>query len=326
MARKPLSRWQRLLRAALVLALGLVGTVVGFLFWFQTDAGQLWLREVVEELVQGTMGEGTLQIGGLDVRRFGVVEADDVVLTDGEGREVLRIDEVRANYRIKPAERLIVLNRVQLQGGEVDLRMDPEGLLDLQRMFPPSDQEGPAPSVPWDVALQSVVVQGVHWAYGDPSGTLAEGTLGLSATGRGSGTVWTVQVLDASGELTEPGLGPYTVVGEVAYDLEGSVELRRLDIDVADSEILVEGRVDLDPQVAVDLTIDATLDLDGLERMTGDVGAKGTPNAELGDRGATDRHGGHRPGASGRGQRGGGPGRRRGRADHLLRHADAAVS
>lgn len=282
MARKPLSRWQRLLRAALVLALGLVGTVVGFLFWFQTDAGQLWLREVVEELVQGTMGEGTLQIGGLDVRRFGVVEADDVVLTDGEGREVLRIDEVRANYRIKPAERLIVLNRVQLQGGEVDLRMDPEGLLDLQRMFPPSDQEGPAPSVPWDVALQSVVVQGVHWAYGDPSGTLAEGTLGLSGTGRGSGTVWTVQVLDASGELTEPGLGPYTVVGEVAYDLEGSVELRRLDIDVADSEILVEGRVDLDPEVAVDLTIDATLDLDGLERMTGDVGAKGTPNAELG--------------------------------------------
>ena len=205
--KKERTRRARLLRALLVLLLLFVGSMGGGLSWFQAKWGQDWLHAFVEGQVRHMMGEGGFEIGGVDADQWGVIELSDVVLTDGTDREVVRLDRVRAEYRVDLDEQRVVVDELLVRGGEVDLLLDEEGLLDLERMFPPSGKD--PFELPGDVQLRSIVIQDVHWAYTDAEQTLAMGTLGLNATGAGSGTVWSFDIVSGGGVLEEPTLGDF---------------------------------------------------------------------------------------------------------------------
>ena len=275
-----MTRRAKLLRALLVVFLVVSGTTAGGLTWFQRDVGQEWVRAMVVRQVQGIMGEGEFQIGDLATDRWGVLELEDVVLTDGTGREVVHLDRVRVAYGVE--QRSLVVSELSVLGGNVDLRLDDEGVLDVQRLFPPSTEDSPPPEVPFPVVLEAITASDVDWAYSDMDKTLASGDAHLTATGRGEGTLWTLSGVEGRGTLTEPTLGPYAIEGDAAYDLVGRADLNGVQIRVADSEVLLEGQVFIEDEPRLELTVDATADLDGLERMTGDVGLKGRPNVEVG--------------------------------------------
>jgi hypothetical protein len=275
-----LSRRAKLLRLLLVVFLVVSGATTGGVMWFQRDGGQEWVRAMVVQQVQNIMGEGEFQIGDLSTDQWGVLELEDVVLTDEVGREVVHLDRVRLGYGIE--DRTLVVSELSVLGGNADLRLDEDGVLDIQRLFPPGTEDSPPPEVPIPVVLEAITVADVDWAYSDVGKTLASGDVHLTATGRGEGTLWTISGLEGRGTLTEPTLGPYAFEGDVAYDLVGRADLLGVQVLVADSEVLLEGQVFIEDEPRLELTVDATADLDGLERMTGDVGLKGRPNVEVG--------------------------------------------
>ena len=57
-------------------------------WWLRTPEGNAWLGEQVSSRVTATMGEGALEIGGVQTNVFDRVVLKDVVLTDGSGRRV----------------------------------------------------------------------------------------------------------------------------------------------------------------------------------------------------------------------------------------------
>jgi hypothetical protein len=79
----------RIIAVLMVLSLLLLGVGV---WWLRTPEGNAWLGGHLSRRITATMGEGALEIGGVQTNVFDRVVLKDVVLTDGSGREVIAAD------------------------------------------------------------------------------------------------------------------------------------------------------------------------------------------------------------------------------------------
>jgi hypothetical protein len=267
--------------------LGAVGLVGGFLF-LRTERGNTWLQEHVEERVTAIMGEGDLSVGKITTNGATYVWIEDVVLTDGAGRQVVAVPEVRVRFNgIKLlTERTLEIERVLVTDPVVDLQVDDNGELDLSRMFP-SDPDAPPKDpkqLPLKIDVQELRMDGAQVAYFKPA-TEPEGKdaryavheLSMDAHVVGEGWAWVVSDLTASAMLEDPELGAFTAVGGVSYDVRGGLGLQDLSVEVADSKVAVDGALSgwKDQGLVLDLAVDADADMEGLEPLLGDIGVNG---------------------------------------------------
>ena len=248
-------------------------------WWLRTPEGNAWLGEQVSSRVTATMGEGALEIGGVQTNVFDRVVLKDVVLTDGSGRRV--IGAPRATLEMGWSGILagsVAVERVVLVDPTVDLVVDQDGALDLNRMFPSENDDSPPSDLPVRIEVWDARIDGGSFSY-DPGGggqIWAAEELSLQGSARGQDTTWTVPDLSGAGLLSAPDAGPFIITGGLRYDLNGYLDLTQTRLEVAGADLRVAGNMrSLTTKPVLSLSVMLQGDLDALEPLTGDLGLKG---------------------------------------------------
>lgn len=249
-------------------------------WWLRTPAGNTWLGGQLSRRVTAVMGEGSLEIGGVQTNVYDRVVLKDVVLVDGSGREV--IVAPRASLEMGWSGLLsgtVAIERVLLVEPTIALEVDEDGVLDLSRMFPAEEDDSPPSDLPVRIEIWDARVDGGSVSY-DPGGggqRWAAEELSIQASARGEDTTWTVPDLSAAGVLSDPDSGPFIFSGGLRYSLDGTLDLSESRLEVADSDLRVAGTLrELNTAPELNLSVSAQTDLDALESITGDLGLKGS--------------------------------------------------
>lgn len=235
-----------------------IGGVWGFLL---TDAGQDWLRGQAEQLVSSAMTEGSLEIGELETDFLFRTHLSDVVLRDGTGREVVRVDDAEAQLDPVPLVGLRVhVPEVTVAGVHGDLRFDEEGQLDVARLFgayePADPDAAPFEGLPVDIDVDRVTLTGSDLRLTGDGLDLDLDGLGLALSFHGSGKRFEVRDIDLDATMQSPRQGPVGVRGDFVWD-DVSAEQVDLDVVLPESAVSVRGaaRGLGTDQESVDLTL-----------------------------------------------------------------------
>lgn len=254
------------------------------MIWLRSEAGNAWLAAKLEQVVTSTMEEGELQVGGVQTNLFDRVVIRDIALVDGQGRPVIQAPTARAEISWAGLlQGSVTVERLVLDQPQVDLQVDEEGLLDLSRMFPSTDEPSPPSELPIRIELSEVRLDegGIRYDPGGQAQAWELQELSLQGAARGEGTVWTLPDLAAAGVFTEPELGAFTLSGGLRYDLNGDLDLSRVRLELADSRVDLGGSIhDLSGTPSLELAVRADADLDALEPLTGDLGLNGALGAK----------------------------------------------
>lgn len=248
-------------------------------WWLRTPAGNVWLGEQIAKRVTAEMGEGTLEIGGVQTNVYDRVVLKDVVLTDGSGRQVIAAP--RAILEMGWSGLLsgsVAVERVVLVDPAVDLVVAEDGTLDLNRMFPSNGDDSPPSDLPVRIEIWDARVDGGSFSYNPGGGgqVWAAEELSIQASARGEGTTWTVPDLSGAGVVSEPDTGPFTLSGGLRYDLHGKLDLTQTRLEIAGNDVRVAGTMsELTAEPVLELNVVIDGDLDSLEPITGDLGLKG---------------------------------------------------
>ncbi len=249
--------------------------VWGLAAWLASSSGNEWVRQRLEAEVTAIMGEGRLRIGGLHTRLVDGLRLTDVTLEDGSGRAVIALEGGRVQLVPQLAQRRVRVDLVGLDGLRFDLQLDQDGLLDVNRMFPSSDEESAALSLPWPLELDKVQLDHSAFAYSTPEGpVLALEALSLDASGQAADTRWDLSAISGYGRLTEPDLGPFTLDGGLTWRSEGGLDLHKLLVELteANTRARVSGAIDYAPELIFALDLEGRADPQGLERAFGELG------------------------------------------------------
>ncbi|MCP4231802.1 MAG: hypothetical protein GY771_16865 [bacterium] len=139
------ARWLFLLTALIVIAGGVLGWALYSRGYFH-DAIE---REGVRFLTDFTDVE--VRFGGVSGDLISGVVIRDVVFGNGPNIEedgvAIRVEELRIKYNpLKLLTGKIIINSVYLQGGEVNLLRDPDGRINLARIFGEEEKKPPDPN------------------------------------------------------------------------------------------------------------------------------------------------------------------------------------
>ena len=145
---EPVAGPPRRLRVWIAATLVLIGCAVGLVAWAGQSAAVLArLGEAVTASVSEGMAGGRMRLGGVSGSLFGPLELQAIALEDAKGRALVKVGKVTVDYRLLPfLSRRLVLSRVAVDGLEVNGVIEPDGGLNLARLFAPSPpSEGPLP-------------------------------------------------------------------------------------------------------------------------------------------------------------------------------------
>ncbi len=255
-----------LLGCGVVLGLA-VGGALGFAVWLGTGGGNRWLEGQLEQRLSDLTDGGRFEIGGLDVDPFTGVLLRDVALYGPDGRALVEVGELVSDLDLWPLlEARVRLPHARASGVRVHMTADEQGEIDLVRLFGPPGEPSDEPfSLPVDLELPDVTLEGVQVIYDTPTGTAAH-VAGVRATAaiEGRGTSITVDDLVLSGQLAAPGPIPLVLRGDVAYDGVEGVELGDVTLRVPHGAVAIDGSIGDEVDLRLQVEELAALALDPL--------------------------------------------------------------
>lgn len=277
--------WLRLLRGLGRLALVLGLTVLVALLALTTPPGERWLAGVVQQAVQGLLGEGhTLERPGIALSPTGHVVLTDVAFLDPAGEPILAVR--RADLKLRLPDLLagaVRITAARLDGIEVRLHTDDEGVMNVVRLFggpyepEPEDPDAePYGGLPIDIVVTDLALRDGRFrlSQADAGGVrvdlAVDGVRAASPGVRLPRETPRVEVDDArvDGVLLQPGpLAAQVTAGRVVWTGEGvHVDGGRVRAD--GSVLTIDGVLD---RLFDEGTVDATLGLDPVDLSTVDA-------------------------------------------------------
>jgi hypothetical protein len=274
------SRWLRWLWrggvAVAIVVLILAIAIAGGVGWALTPGGQSFLKRQLTTAVDGAMTEGSLTVGRLETDLFSGLTLEDVVLSDGQGRQVVRVG--RADAGLAPWALLVWearVSRLHLQDVDADLQMDEEGRLDVAALFgayEPADPDAPPfQGLPIDIVVDDIALLDGHIRFRGAGQDLEVTDLGLKGRFVGRDKRFEVQDVSLAGTLLRPEPGVLGLDGGLVWDTD-SLDPVDLTVRVMDSVARVEGQaLDLGASgERLDLRLELDpLDLEDVDAFTG---------------------------------------------------------
>ncbi|HUS64713.1 MAG TPA: translocation/assembly module TamB domain-containing protein [Kofleriaceae bacterium] len=155
--RKPRSLRRRIFRwvfGTIVAITGLLLIVLGLL---QTEWGRDKVRGKIEDALRAKIN-GTITIGRLDGDLLDEVTIHDIVVTDHQGREVVRIDELFIDYRVGPLmDNHFHADDLEIHGLHVDAWRMADGRLNLADLWISEPRQDPET---WTVTIEKFLLDG----------------------------------------------------------------------------------------------------------------------------------------------------------------------
>jgi translocation and assembly module TamB len=231
-----------LLAAALALALAAVVYVT-------SPAGERRLRQEALQRINASI-QGRLEIAALQIHWTGAVDLRGIALYDPEGKQVARIDELRAWIHLPSlAAKRLRAAAVDARGALLALENQPEGM-NLARAFAPR-RRAAGPSRPPDLAIiaDHIAIAGLSFRYRlAPEATplVSLDRVFLEASGELTRTHAQLSG-DAAGEIAAPLAGPFTVTlscegGSAAGPFE-PLDIRNLALYGPSTRARISGRL-----------------------------------------------------------------------------------
>ena len=283
-----LKRWlRRLFFAGVTLTALVAALLVGLWIWISTDAGKAFVKGVIEDQATGALEGGELTVGSLETDFLEGLILEDVALVEPGGRDVVHIDRVAAEFRLrKLIGGNLPITSLTVERPTVDVVVDGEGVHDFTRILGEGEEDD-GPSEPWGglplkVQLSAFDLSDGRFTWTTPEDRWAIEDLSLTLAAAGKGREIRVDKIDLDAIVTSHGDLPLRLDGGVGF-LDGDVELKTTTLALGGSTLDVAGAVkavETEPALALVANI-APLDTDDLEQLLGELGLKGALSGEI---------------------------------------------
>src|SRR5690349_23660024 len=132
---KPRPVGRRILRWLFGTVAAITGLLLIVLGLLQTDWARDKVRGKLEDALRAKIN-GTITVGSLEGELLDAVTIRDIVVTDRQGREAVRIDELFIDYRIGPLmDNHFHADDLEIHGLHVDARRMADGRLNLADLW-----------------------------------------------------------------------------------------------------------------------------------------------------------------------------------------------
>ncbi|MEZ4318219.1 MAG: translocation/assembly module TamB domain-containing protein [Myxococcota bacterium] len=274
-------RWKRWVAGIGLAGLGLLGFTAagaaGFVVWLATPRGNGWLEWQIEHLVSSTMAAGSFEIDGLNTDVLWNLELDGLRISDDSGRALVALGPSRARYNASSLlTGPLVVHSLDASGLALVLDSGPDGRMALADLFgPPSGSTEPF-SLPIDLDLRDVSVEGVRVGMNgsvDVRGGVLVGTL------VSEGERFDLADLSLCAHVLVPGPTTACFEGPVLWD-GVQATLSGAALTAPGTALGVKGSAGTDA-LELDVLVGG-LDLKALDPVASHVGLDGTWGGELG--------------------------------------------
>ncbi len=223
-------------RVLLGVALVLLALPVGGWVWFQSAAGQAFVKVKVLELARTAL-PGRLEVGSLEVG-LRSVHATGLTLFTPEGTLVAELEALDATYSLQTLlEKTVTVRQARLVRPRLLLVSDERGLNLVRAVSAPAEASPPGPVASWVVKVEALELVEGEVDYRDADRHLAVEAL----EARGNARV-TTSPFELSGALTIAGRATSPVPGALAVSLAVDPHApSALSVDLADLKVRARG-------------------------------------------------------------------------------------
>lgn len=264
----------------IIMAVTLVGMLVGIKSWLRTQAGHEYVRQGVEKSIATTVPG--FRLGGVDLSTFGDIVLRDIEITDIGGRPAISVDRLHARVSIPALLRgRLHLKRLFIEGPRLHVAPTPSGGLNLTELMLPNAPPSVIAGWPIDIDEVEVHTGTVSYTRGDQTLSLDDVTAVGSVQWhpeRVAAVLTLAAAADASGRRLNVEMSGTAEYAFGAVD----VRLQRLELRGAlpSGTVVLAGNVQGTwPDLSVHIT--GTLPDAATARLNGSVRATRTPTYEL---------------------------------------------
>jgi autotransporter translocation and assembly factor TamB len=278
----------RRLRIGFVLAstagvLTAVGTasVLAFVAFLRTSAGNAWIAARAENALDAAISDGDASVGGVTTDLWGHWRVDELRLTATDGTVVARVGRIGLDLSpLGLLRRTLDAPVLRAEDVELDLRTLPGGQLEIAKMFGVDpDDDTPGNGLPLAIRDGDVTIEGLSVLLHGEDGAVQLSTSGLGASARvnGQGKAFRLDDLDLATVLVSPGPGAVRARGRM-WIADGSAWFDGIELTLPGSSARLSGGVGSSLSLVLDL---APLDLVRIDPLAGSPGLAGTWEGRL---------------------------------------------